>query len=268
MSPTPLDLGFFAPDDLEALRRAKAILARPSFASRLGQVIGRPIETGLKHLPGGWNARVLEATETALYRGLEFSVRTLGASETRRSRDWLHKAVVAGSGAVAGAVGFYSLIVELPFSTTVMLRSIADIARSEGHDISLLDTRLACMEVFALGGGGMAEGAAETGYWAVRAALAATLREAAVHIAEKGLTQRGAPPLVRLIASITSRFGAVVTSQAVAVAVPVVGAVSGGAVNYLFMDHFQDLARAHFIIRRLEDRYGTTAVREMYEAIP
>ncbi len=255
------------PDDLEALRQAKVILTSPSFASRLGQVIGRPIESGLRLLPGGWNGRVLQATEAALHRGLEFSVGTLGGPAPRRSRDRLHRYVVAGSGALAGAIGFYSVLVELPFSTTMMLRSIADIARSEGHDISQLETKLACMEVFALGGGGMTGEAAETGYWAVRAALAATLREAAVHIAEKGVIQKGAPPLVRLIASITSRFGAVVTSQAAAVAIPVVGAVSGGTVNYLFMDHFQDLARAHFIIRRLECVYGTQAVRAAYDAV-
>jgi hypothetical protein len=256
-----------SPDDLEALRQAKIILVSPSLTARLGQLVGGPIERGLKLLPRGWNGRVLETTETALYRALEFSVSTLGTVEPRRSRDRLHKIVVAGSGAVAGAIGFYSVIIELPFSTTMMLRSIADIARSEGHDVSSIDTKLACLEVFALGGGGIGEEAAETGYWAVRTALAATLREAATHIAEKGLTQKGAPALVRLIASVASRFGVVVTSQAAALAVPVVGAVSGGAVNLLFMDHFQDLARAHFIIRRLEKEYGTPVVRAAFDGI-
>jgi hypothetical protein len=260
-----------SPEDLEALRQAKLILVSPNITARLGQLIGRPIEGGLRLLPGGWNARVLETTETALYRALDVSISTLGAEGLmglrRRSRDRIHKAIVIGSGAVAGAIGFYSVLVELPFATGVMLRSIADIARSEGHDVASVDTRLACLEVFALGGGGIGEEAAETGYWAVRAALAATLREAATHIAEKGLTQKGAPALVRLIASVAARFGVVVTSQAAALAIPVVGAVSGGAVNYLFMDHFQDLARAHFVIKRLENEYGAAAVRAAFDSI-
>lgn len=256
-----------SPDDLEALRRAKMVLVSPSLTARLGEMVGRPIEDGLRRLPRAWNDRVFAATETALYRGLGLSLATMTGPQKRRSRDRLHKAVVAGSGAVAGAIGFYSVIVELPFSTVVMLRSIADIARSEGHDLCLVDTRLACLEVFALGGGGVGGDAAETGYWAVRAALAATIREAATHIAEKGLTSRGAPAIVRLIAAIASRFGVVVTAQAAAVAIPVVGAVTGGAVNYLFMDHFQDLARAHFVIKRLEQQYGMIAVREAYESI-
>ncbi len=72
---------------------------------------------------------------------------------------------------------------------------------------------------------------------------------------------------MRLIAGISSRFGAVVTAQAAALAIPVAGAVSGGAVNYLFINHFQDLARAHFIIKRLEGEYGTAAVRAAYDGL-
>lgn len=253
--------------DLEDLRQAKTFLVSPSLTARLGEMIGGPIERGFRLLPRNWNDKVSQAAETALFRALEFSVSTMGRGETRRSRDWLHKAAVVTSGAVAGALGFYTVIVELPFSTTVMLRSIADIARSEGQDLSLIETKLACLEVFALGGGGLASDSAETGYWAIRAALAVTMREAAGHIATKGLTQRGAPALVRLIAGISSRFGTVVTTQAAALAIPVAGAVSGGAVNYLFINHFQDLARAHFIIKRLEGEYGTSAVRLAYDSL-
>jgi EcsC protein family len=38
----------------------------------------------------------------------------------------------------------------LPASTVIMLRSIADIACSEGEDMSDPETALACVEVFAL----------------------------------------------------------------------------------------------------------------------
>jgi hypothetical protein len=156
--------------------------------------------------------------------------------------------------------------VELPFSTCVMLRSIADIARSQGHDLSLVETRLACLEVFALGGGSSAD-AAETSYWAVRSALAAAIAEAGKNIAARGVLDRSAPAVVRLIAQIASRFGVVVTAQAAALAVPVIGAVSGGAVNYMFMNHFQDVARAHFAIKRLETTYGMEVVRAVYEGL-
>jgi hypothetical protein len=38
-------------------------------------------------------------------------------------------------------------------------------------------------------------------------------------------------------------------------------------VNYAFIDHFQDVARGHFTIRRLERAYGKESVRAQYERI-
>jgi EcsC protein family len=72
---------------------------------------------------------------------------------------------------------------------------------------------------------------------------------------------------VRLIAQIASRFGVVVTQKLVAQAVPLIGALGGAAVNYAFIDHFQEVARAHFVVRRLERRYGKDAVRAAYERL-
>jgi hypothetical protein len=46
-----------------------------------------------------------------------------------------------------------------------------------------------------------------------------------------------------------------------------VGALGGAAVNYAFLDHFQDVARGHFAIRRLERAYGKEAVRAQYEQL-
>jgi len=257
----------FTGSELADLRIAKQILVSPSLTAKLGDLIGKPIEKGLKLLPSNWNQKVAEATESALFKALGLSASTMGSPRMRPSRDWLHKAIVVTSGVAAGAAGFYSVLIELPFSTVVMLRSIADIARSEGFDISLVETKLACLEVFALGGGGAKGEAAETSYWSIRAALAVTIKEAASHIAERGLADRSAPAIVRLIANIASRFGGVVTAEAAALAIPVVGAVSGGAVNYMFMDHFQDLARAHFTIKRLEIHHGPEAVKAAYDVL-
>lgn len=254
----------FSERDLCDLRAAKARLENPSLTARLADLLGGPIEAGLKRLPKNWNDKVSGATETALYKGLEVSVRTMGSPDTKPSHDWLHKAVVVGSGTAAGAVGLYSLIIELPFSTCVMLRSIADIARSEGHDISLIEVRLSCLEVLAFGGKGADDDSVETGYWAVRGALAKSISEAATHLTQKGLTKDGAPVLARLIGAIASRFSAVITEEAAAKAVPVIGAVSGGAINYLFMNHFQEMARGDFAVRRLEKKYGPARVEKTY----
>ena len=41
----------------------------------------------------------------------------------------------------------------------------------------------------------------------------------------------------------------------------------GAAVNYAFIEHFQDVARAHFTVRRLERAYGKDLVRMEYERL-
>jgi len=38
-------------------------------------------------------------------------------------------------------------------------------------------------------------------------------------------------------------------------------------VNYAFIEHFQDMARGHFIVRRLERAYGEEDVRREYERL-
>jgi EcsC protein family len=255
----------FTEAELNDLRAAKAKLEYPSLTARIADLVGGPIEAAFKHLPKNWNKKVGEITQSALLKGLEFSIFTMGKTETREPQDWLHKLLVVGSGAAGGAVGLASMAVELPFSTCVILRSIADIARSEGHNIALLEVKLECLEVLALGGKNSKDDAAESGYWMVRGALAKSVSEAATYIAEKGLTEEGGPPLIRLIATIASRFSIVITEEAAAKTVPVFGAVSGGAINYLFMNHFQEMARGHFVVKRLEKKYGMKRVEKKYK---
>jgi len=101
----------------------------------------------------------------------------------------------------------------------------------------------------------------------VRGLLAKSVAEAARFIVDRGVLAEGGPVLVRLIAQIASRFGVVVTQKLAAQAVPVIGALGGAGVNYAFIDHFQEVARAHFTVRRLERRYGKDTVRAAYERI-
>jgi len=45
------------------------------------------------------------------------------------------------------------------------------------------------------------------------------------------------------------------------------GAVGGAAVNYAFVEHFQEMAQGHFTVRRLERVYGKAVVRTEYERL-
>ena len=73
--------------------------------------------------------------------------------------------------------------------------------------------------------------------------------------------------MVRFLTQVAARFGIVVTQKFAAQAVPVIGAFGGAVVNYAFIDHFQDVARGHFTVRRLERIYGKDEIRREYDRI-
>jgi hypothetical protein len=73
--------------------------------------------------------------------------------------------------------------------------------------------------------------------------------------------------LVRFLAQVAARFGIVVTDKVAAQSMPVIGALGGAAVNYIFIEHFQAVALGHFTVRRLERAYGKSLVRTEYERL-
>lgn len=250
--------------DQDDLQYAKNLLENPGLGPKISNLLGATIEKGFELLPTKWHGTVTDVTKDALEKALDFAVYTIGNKSKLASSDLTHKLLVAVTGAGGGAFGLTAFTIELPISTTIMLRSIADIARSESEDIRAVETKLACLEVFALGGQTSTDDATETGYFAVRTALAQTVSEAAEYIAEKGMVKKGAPVLVKFINAVAARFGIVVSEKVVAQAVPLIGAAGGAAINAIFIDHFQDIARGHFIVRRLERSYGKEFIKEEY----
>ena len=254
-------------EELTELRYAKLLLDNPGFAARMAGFLGSPIEKGFQMLPKDWSENLNRSVRRALFKALDVAVASLGEKKPQEASNLIHKVMVGASGTIGGAFGLASVAFELPISTTIMLRSIADISRSEGFDVSAIETKLHCLEVFALGGRTEGDDAAESAYWTVRAGLGKALNEAATHIGRRSIVDRSAPAIVRFISAIASRFGVVVTEQAAAKAVPVIGAASGAIINVLFIDHFQDMARGHFIVKRLEAKYGTGTVESAYNQI-
>src|SRR5437773_3205213 len=185
--PPPLPNATLQAKDLQDLRTAKSLLENPGLAVRLANLVGTPIEKGFKLLPQGWTDAVHSAARGALMRALDVAVASLGKRPRAFASEKLHKILVGASGGLGGAFGLASLPIELPVSTTLMLRSIADVARSEGHDLRLAETKLACLEVFALGGRSSTDDAADSAYWGVRTALGKAVSEAASYLAEKAV---------------------------------------------------------------------------------
>ncbi|HTS25599.1 MAG TPA: EcsC family protein [Bryobacteraceae bacterium] len=246
--------------DLDALQVAVKRLECTAFLMKLAGAVGAPIESLVQSLPEKARNVVQDATRRTLERCLDIAITSLRKQRRGiRPLDVLHKASCAASGALGGFFGVYALPLELPFSTAIMLRSIAEIAQSEGESLGDIDARLACISVLAFGARTKKDDDAELGYFAVRTTLATTLPKAA---------DRALPTaLARFLTVIAERFGITVSEKVVAEAVPIVGALGGGAVNLVFINHFQDMAHGHFTVRRLERTYGEQRVREEYDRV-
>ncbi|MGJ0513975.1 EcsC family protein [Methylocystis sp.] len=252
--------------DVEALRSAVAALERQSFATRLAGLASRQLSFGSMTLPPRLQAAVASATQKALAASMKMALASLDAQPAKDSLR-IHRRLAALTGGVGGAVGLASLPLELPVSTTIMLRSIAEIAQAEGEDLRHPGAALACLEVFALGGHSAEGNVLEGGYLALRAVLAKSVSDAARFLTVRQVSNEAAPALARLIGAIGARFGMVVSQKTAAQAIPVIGAISGAAINVAFTEHFQSLARGHFVVRRLERLYTPAVVHAEYARI-
>jgi len=143
-------LGRMEKRDCDDLKTAVNLLEKPGLSIRLINLLGYPIEGIIKPCRDGLASNWKDGNQD------------VGQLFCSRCLRWIRRAVTGPSmdpssdgpcqRAVGGFFGLPGLIFELPISTTLMLRSIADIARSEGENLSSLDTHLACNHCFALGG--------------------------------------------------------------------------------------------------------------------
>lgn len=257
----------------EDLSRAVKLLENPSLGARIADVIGTPIEKAIALLPSKANEMIATAAQKAILGSVQMATKTMnshtpsGDVPAPKSSDWWHIGAIALSGFGGGFFGLPALILELPVSTTIIMRSIADVARSEGADLSLLNTRLECVHVLALGGKDESDDGTEIGYFVAREALAKAISSAAAHIAKNGLAQEEAPALVKMIIQIAERYSITVTEKAAAQLMPVIGGIGGALINTIFISHFQDVARGHFTVKRLEGELGSTEVKQRYAEI-
>jgi len=216
-------------------RRIEALRAR---ISKTGDRLGGPAWAELTQ-------RAQDAVEDTLWNSYEFATAGLTAvpripRPKRPRRSGTHKLLTAASGVASGFVGLPGVLFDIPFTTTTILRSIAEVARDAGEDITSEDTKRACLEVLAFGGPTSADDETEIGYWATRIGM----NHLAVNV---------------LIKSAAGRFGLVLSEKFLAQAVPLAGAVTGGALNYAFTDYYQTMAQVHFCLRGLDRRTGQPA---------
>ena len=226
------------------------ILATPDAESELDLLVGRylsangvlmqvigfvggQVEDVVARLPATTRERVDRATRGAL----EIAYGAAYGSQRLRTGDRPHRVMAAAMGAVGGLGGLPSALTELPVTTTLMLRSIQEIAVQHGESLSDEETRLACLQV--LGAGGPLSEDDGTDFAFIGARIAIT-----------------GPAMNTLIARIAPRFAGVLMQKLGSKAVPVLGSLAGAGTNLAFMRYYQEMAHVHFGLRRLA-RHGT-----------
>ncbi len=278
--------GELNPSDDKFLDDAVDYLEHPSLLTTIANAVGWPLEKLVGLLDKITPDVVEKAVNAALRSAVSVAVQTIPAKAPTPepppdgsggslgvSADLWHKLSVAATGTVGGLFGLPGLAIELPVSTTIMLRSIASTAQERGESLDDPEVRLQCLAVLAHGGPSSNDDALECSYLTSRIGLQVELREAVKFVAKTtaaelaNVVQSGAAPVfARLIAMIAAQFNIAVTQKLVAQSIPIVGAVGGAAVNVAFIDHFNRVAAFHFGIRQLERKYGLERVQAIYRS--
>jgi hypothetical protein len=221
-----------APQDVE--RELQALAERYRRAGRSGvkvaNLLGAQAENLLDRLPGPVRDGLGRATE----QGLTLAVEAAGHSR-RAVPDqpvWVNTAMSSVMGAAGGFSGLPGTLVELPMTITLLMRAVQGVAVQHGFDPSADSVKFDCVRVFSSGGPLSHDDADDLAFIAIRVSL-------------------GGAAMQKMIATIAPRLAAVLGQKLAAQSIPVLGAVTGAAVNYVYTDYYQQLADVHFGLRRL-----------------
>jgi hypothetical protein len=260
-------------EDMEILTKAKFNIENISFIMQGLNYVGSGIENATKKIPKKIEKRISKGIESILLSVVKVNLKTMEkTSKNKLPKNKTYKFLVTGSGVGFGLFGSIAFVADLFFTTKLMMRSILDIARSKGEDLNEIETQLACLEVFALGGKSKNDDGLETSYYATRLALAGAINSASKFVTDNGVKiaiEKFATgtPMMQLVAKVAARYEVAAIEKFAAEGIPIAGAVGGGTINLVFINHFQKMAEAHFSIRQLERKYGKEMVRLKYNEI-
>lgn len=237
-------------DELRAVARLATDAS--GFVIKAAMLVGGAAGSALDRLPDTVRARLRDVTELALGESYRLAFQTQPEPSTDEP-GWAtgpvwHRAATAVTGAIGGLGGITTTLAELPVTTTLILRSIQEVAREHGEDLADPAVRAACIAVFGLGGPGRADDDADTGLIAVRLALSG-----------KSVTT--------MITAVLARYGVMVGQKALAQATPLIGAAVGATLNPAFTGFYQTMAQVHFRLRKLERVHDAERIGACYERV-
>ena len=216
-------------------RLARRYLDAGGLGMEIMAMIGNSAEGLIDRLPVFLHKRLDSVTRAALARA--FTAASRSRRVVRDRGDWFNRVASTVSGAAGGAGGLAGALVELPFSITLLLRAMLDIAAEHGLDPDSEEVRMECLRIFANAGPMAEDDGAEWGLLAARLSIT-------------GQTVQG------LISKVAPKLSISLGQKMAVQAAPVFGAVVGASINYTFARFYQEIARIHFGIMRLSRETG------------
>ncbi|MEL7280411.1 MAG: EcsC family protein [Pseudomonadota bacterium] len=213
---------------LDALAQRYSRAAGPGI--QLLNLIGGQAEGLIDQLPKPVREALGGRTEEALKLAMQAAHGSRGLVDGQAG--WLNRALTTAMGAAGGIGGLPTALAELPVTTTILLRTIQDVAVEHGFDPAEEGVHFDCVQVFAAAGPLDHDDGADLGFLGAR------------------VTVTG-PALQQLISSVAPRLATVLGQKLAAQAVPVLGAAAGAVTNYTYTSYYQQMAYVHFGLRRL-----------------
>lgn len=211
----------------------------------------------LERLGGGLGTESRKAIEVVTRRSLRSAYRVSAACDTGqngRKRRWresdrLHASMALTTGAVGGFFGPGASLAELPVSITTILRAIRSVARDYGYDPDDPEIAQDCLLVFTSGSPEPGDDGVDSAFLSARLTL----------------TGNGTDFLIR---TVSKKLSAMLGTRLGAQAVPVLGAISGAAINYSFVRFYIEMAHVYFALKRLgEDSDPQAVIIEFRSAV-
>jgi len=221
---TPLDT------EAELDRLAARYRAAGGIGVQMLTLLGSKAEGLLDRLPGNVKDGLTGATERALKLAMRGANSSRGA--VGEQKPWVNTAVTTAMGAAGGMGGLPTALIELPATTTMLLRAIQDVAVAQGFDPASEAVQFDCIRVLSAAGPLAEDDGADLGFFSLR------------------LTLTGGA-MQRLIATVAPRLATVLGQKLATQTVPVLGAVAGATANYVYTSYYQEIAHVHFGLRRL-----------------
>lgn len=230
-------------DDPEAQIAALALRYRRANGPVMGLVnrLGGKLESQMALVPDP----VRQQIERIVARALETSYGLAGRTPDMGARGPM--VAVLASGAAGGAGGIATSLAELPVTITVILNAIRAAAAEAGFDPAEPWVQAECLRVFGAGSPLAADDGVNTSFVTAR------------------LTMTGAA-VQNLIAAVAPKLAAVLGQKLAAQAVPVLGALTGAALNAAFLNYYREVARIRFALLKLAEVHGAEPVLAAFAA--